>query len=426
MSDAPVHFYLTFNPHLNKEYKSEYTQAHAFFDLLKEQVKQDKTAWWGKIIGPNRKSILKIENFQNILAQNSEGGNSTHLYITDFQNLWVAKVVSVNSEKTKTGQSLPFYEGRNVEIWFEISDMTLLEFDGKKTASRLSDLYIDNQFMPLTIDELSPFTTGIKYPCYIQDLAEEAYFDEIEGEEQLCLGFNAGLHSSASVQVIQNIQNYAINETIYQKLPHAAKKEIEAAELDMLQGRYHNLGRIAFSYLKALEIVLNHLILGSIKKAGQGQHFWVDATTNPPKLYLNQTKDHFTPLSYFHKNFSINALIYFVERCTASNNLNFRKAFTKSKKFLTFLTGEYQKIQKENQFIEIRNALAHNQADLDYNTAMAIRNIILGVGTPGIINRFYQLYAPHTYGQQLKVQSETLPIDSKKEIRKGSKLKLVS
>ena len=104
------------------------------------------------------------------------------------------------------------------------------------------------------------------------------------------------------------------------KIPHAAKLEIEAAEVDMLESRHHNMHKIAFSYLKSLEIVLNDLIVGHIKRKGLADQFYVDATSSPPKIYLNPSKDYYTSLKQFNKNFSVAHLMYFLERAVNQNH----------------------------------------------------------------------------------------------------------
>ena len=59
---SAIHFYLTFNPFLNNDYEPGYTQAHEFYDFLKEIIKDDKegSAYWGKIIGKERESTVEL------------------------------------------------------------------------------------------------------------------------------------------------------------------------------------------------------------------------------------------------------------------------------------------------------------------------------------------------------------------------------
>lgn len=394
---SAIHYYLTFNPFLNKEYEQDYTQAHEFYDFLKEEVTKNKkgSAYWGKFIGKDRKASVDLKGFQEVFSANSEESLSTHLYITDFKNLWVGKVRSVSDKLPKGGKTLPFYEGKNVEVWFELEDFILLEHNSEETANKLSELYIENKYSDQVIHGLSPFTTSIKYPCLLQDIAEEQYFDEYDDSEcsHLVLKTNPAITKSNADQVLKSLHTYIFPEEMYSKLPHAAKLEIEAAEVDMLEQRHHNMHKIAFSYLRALEIVLNDLIVHHIKKSGQGEHFFVDATSAPPKIYLNPTKDYYSPIKQFNKNFSVAHLLNFMDRASSGSHMGFKKAFSEHKLFVRYVTKELNQIVRDNHLIEVRNALAHGESDkITFKDANAIRNIILGCGTQGLIQMCYRTF----------------------------------
>ncbi len=394
---SAIHFYLTFNPFLNKNTESQYTQAHEFHDLLANLIKSQKSnyAYWGKIINKERSAQAKIEQMKQVLTTNQENNVSTHLYITDFNNLWVAKVTGIVDSINKKEQSytLDFYEDKKVEAWFKISDFTLLEFAPQETARKLSELYIDNEFVENTINGLSPFTTSIRYPTFVQDLAEEQYFDQLEQNEKLVINGHHALNKQGAGQVLKTLHNYAFPEEIYQKLPHAAKAEIEMAELDIIENRHHNLGRIAFSYLKSIEIILNDLVINHIKRSGYGSEFWVDPSIHPPKLHLEKENASCIALSKYSKNFSIGQLIYFIGKCDKTSNFCFRKAFQNKKHFINFMTKDLSKILSEHQMLEIRNLLAHQgHNSLSPNDASAIRNLTLGIGCHGLIHKIYQSF----------------------------------
>lgn len=410
---SPLHFYLTFNPFLNQCLDSGFTQAHEFHEFLKENVKKDKDgyAYWGKIIGKGRESKINIENFQSVITKNKENCHSTHLYISDFAHLWVAKVeeVSKTISKKEMSKTLPFYEDKNVEIWFKISDFELLEYTAEETASKLSEFYIDNDYVENTINGLSPFTTSIRYPTFVQDLAEEMYFDELDNDESthLVLKGNPAINKTGTTQVLKALHSYAFPEGLYHKLPHSAKAEIEAAELDILENRHHNMGRIAFAYIKALEIVINDLTIHHIKRSGFGDEFFVQTDSMPPKLFLENDRDGLVPISQFQKNYSIGQLIYFIQRCERSSNFCFKKSFQKKKGFVNFLLKDLPKILEENSIIEMRGILAHNNADdITEEDAFAVRNLILGVGCQGLIHLLYQNFFDEEFKFIAKVQNK--------------------
>ncbi|MAX66225.1 MAG: hypothetical protein CME66_04750 [Halobacteriovoraceae bacterium] len=425
---SAIHYYLTFNPFLNQEYEQGYTQAHEFYDLIKSVVAKDKTGsvYWGKFIAKERKASVNIENFQEVLRVNNENNLSTHLYITDFNNLWVGKVNAVKQKLPKDAITLPFYEGKNVEVWFEITDFILLEHSPEETASKLSELYINNQYYKEAIEGLSPFTTSIKYPCLLQDIAEEQYFDEFDDNEytHLALKTNPAITKSNSVQVLKSLYTFAFPEDMYTKIPHAAKLEIESAEVDMLEQRHHNMHKIAFSYLKALEIVLNDLIIHHIKKSGLGESFFVDATSAPPKLFLNPSKDYLIPLKQFNKNFSLSHLLNFVDRSSSHNHIGFKKAFSSHKPFIRFVSKELAPLVKDNYLIEIRNAIAHGESSkVSFKDVVAIRNMIIGCGTDGIIQKCYRTFYHEKLQNSYKVtEFNQVKSDGKKKEKSGLKL----
>lgn len=391
------HFYLTFNPYLNDEYEGGYTQAHEFYDLLRSEVMKDKdaTAFWGKIIAQDRDKNVDFEKFHKILKENQENGLSTHLYITDFKNLWAAKVKNVSETIPKKAKTLAFYEGKKVEVWFEIEDFILTHHNADETASKLSEFYIENEYMDLEIQGLSPFTTSVRYPCVMQDIAEEQYFDEFDKDEcsHLVLKDNPAIHKSNIDMVLKVLQTYIFPDDMYSKIPHAAKLEIESAEMDMLENRNHNMQKIAFSYIRALEVVLNDLVVHELKRKGHGESFFVDTTSGPPKLHLEDSKDFYFPLKQYNKNFSLNNLLHFVDRAANSHHVEFKKTFSDHKHFIRFIQKDLTSIIRDNGLIELRNHLAHGEMDkVSTKDAMVIRNIILGVGSPGLIHLCYRYF----------------------------------
>jgi hypothetical protein len=360
------------------------------------QTDPKATCFWGKMISKNREARVDIVSLQKVFEQNNANQFSTHLYITDFQNLWAGKIKSITELLPKNANTLSFYQDKKVEIWFEIEDFILIEHGHNNTALRLQDFHINNHFSQLEISGLSPFTTGVKYPCIIEDRRFDQFFDELDLDANesthLALKENPNIHRSNTQQVTKALTNYIFPEELYARIPHAAKLEIETAELDIFEKRHHNIHKIAFSYLKALEIVVNDLIIHSLKKKGMAQAFFVDQQSAPPKILLSDINGNTVTLQAFNKNFSLNSLLYFIENALKHNNPEFKKAFADQKDLIRYLTKDFTDIVKNNHLIEIRNAIAHGEQEkVTAKDAMAVRNIILGVGSPGLIAQCYQL-----------------------------------
>jgi hypothetical protein len=429
--EAIYHFYLTFNPNLNEHAEVNYTQAHEFYDQLKDLKSKDasSTLFWGKMINKDRTSSLDIEIFNKILTQNSGAHFSTHLFITDFQHLWAGKIKSVVKTLPKEAHTLAFYSGKNVEVWFEIEDFILLEHSHHETAKRLTEFHHNHQFSETKILGLSPFTTSIRYPCIIEDKNMQQYFDEFDQSEctHLILKENPAITKNNAKEVLRNIYLYAFPEELYAKFPQAAKLEIETAEMDMLEQKHHNLQKIASCYLRALEVVMNDLIIHHIKRKGLADQFFVDATSAPAKLYFNQTKDYFITLKEYNKNFSLNNILHFVDWGDTHSHIGFKKAFSDQKEFIRFVTKELAEVVKNNYLIEIRNALAHGENEkVSAKDAMSVRNIILGSGGMGILAKSYLLFYKEKYQHLYHVCDFDQANANSNNSEKKARLKLVA
>jgi|GEM_PF-2550217 len=395
--EAIYHFYLTFNPTLNEHSETNYTQAHEFYDQLKAIKAKDAsgTLFWGKMINKDRTSTLDVNAFNNILSQNSAAHFSTHLFITDFGHLWAGKIKSMVKTLPKDAHTLSFYQGKNVEVWFEIDDFILLEHSHHETAKKLLDFHHNHAYSEIKINGLSPFTTSIRYPCIIEDKNMQQYFDEYDQSEcsHLILKDNPAITKNNAKEVLRNIYLYAFPEELYAKFPQAAKLEIETAEMDMMEQKHHNIQKIASCYLRALEVILNDLVIHHIKRKGLAEEFFVDATSAPAKLYFNQTKDYFISLKEYNKNFSLNNILHFVDWGDSHSHAGFKKAFSEQKEFIRFVSKELTDVVKNNYLIEIRNALAHGESEkVSMKDAMSVRNILLGSGGMGIIAKCYLLF----------------------------------
>jgi len=407
MSQA-IHFYITFNPNKNDYSEPEYTQAHEFYEYLRGLKKKDNDAYayWGKIISENRDANSSLSIFNEIIEKNSELNTSTHLYITDFKNFWVAKVDEVKKSIGKDRKTLDFYKDKKVEMWFKISDFTLLESGHENTTKRLTHLYIQNEYEEKELYELSPFTSGIKFPAFIQDLDEEYFFDK--SDESLVLSEDSLVFNIESLSVRKNLSQFVFGDELYSKLPHGVKVELESAELEFKNKKKNSYNKMAFSYIKALEISVNYLVIHQMKTNGLGKEFYVRPDVMPPKLYLNEfDSENLIPIQKFHRSYSVNQLVYFVQRILKSNRMSFKKAFTGRKKFLKILIDELAPYLETQQINNIRGVLAHADSEsVTKEDAMCIRNIILGVGCTGLISKLFLAFYHKELGYLHEVQGD--------------------
>lgn len=409
MSSA-FHFYLVFNPFMDNK-NPDNTQAHDFYNLLKARVSKNPkdSLFWGKLKSSTRKEELEFEKFKKALEFNQKNGSITHLYVSDFEHLWVGKVESVSNNHPGDERTLPFYSGKEAEIWFEISDFDLLDNTHVETALTLRNLYIEeNEFMISevgVIKGVNPYLSKLRYPLIVQDHEFEEYFEnlgtEIQPHSHLVLKTNPIIVSKGAGRVTDALVSYCFPKKVFDYLPHGAKEALISAELNILD--FQNFRGTAFSYLKSLEITFNHLVINKIKVMKMEKEFFVNA--DKMLLGFNKNEHYDTALKDYHRSFSINSMINFFKRGSERNETIFAKAFRDKKEFCEYVTGEFSRELQKNQLVDLRNLLAHDdETKVSHEDAMRIRKIILGVGCIGLINKLYRAYNPKGYQELVEVQ----------------------
>jgi len=107
-----LHFFTVFNP-LLKPTEKFLTQAHEFHQLLKQRVEagdQKAHLYWGKIKKTDKNQALNVEQYKSIVFENKRSHRDTHLFISDFNFFWVAKVEEVTTKRPKPSETLSIYE----------------------------------------------------------------------------------------------------------------------------------------------------------------------------------------------------------------------------------------------------------------------------------------------------------------------------
>src|SRR5690606_19213592 len=83
-----------------------------------EASPDDVYVWWAKIRSPNRQQPLPHRDDVLALQQQIDAGSETHLYLTDYRSLYVARLVEITGDDvlaTDPGEidHMPhYYEGQ--------------------------------------------------------------------------------------------------------------------------------------------------------------------------------------------------------------------------------------------------------------------------------------------------------------------------
>ena len=364
----PIHFYVVFNPALNYEdveLETGKTQAHSFYNLLKSKISNPeddkKYLYWGKLKSSESNEKLSHDVFQEILKNNKDKNETTHLYISDFNYLWVAKIENVVFDLDRDQNdnlTLDFYKKNwdKVEVWFKVTDMVLISNNNAETISLISKLVISpentlNSRKTERVLSVTPYLSGLRYPLAIEDSTSVVHFEK--SNTILIENILLEKESTITMATKKNIFSYAIADFVFEALSPIVQREILSAEIifcNPQNSTSEELFTKDFSVAKLYLIALEKTLKNEIARYGIS---YGDGSLND-----------------LHR---------------ADNSL-FRKIEKENNDFYEYIVN----LKKQTylwKFNKIRNDTIHlNDNIIDHQSLINIRRKILGVGSVGILN----------------------------------------
>lgn len=385
----PQHFYVAFNPLFNEE-RSWKTQAHEFHHHLKEKKKHNPSAhmYWGKIQVSEYSEPLRIENFEEVIQHNSDSHLETHVYVTDYQHLWVGKVSKVQREITDPENALSFYQNKNVEVWFRLEDFELISAQAPQTLEYLSQIYVDNNYYSYKIKEMTPFTSGIRFPMIVQDRSGCRYFAPENG----CRVLSENPQLSSGTQEIKLTHSFVIPEENFKRLPEKFRNQIMQAEILLLEAQAGGqkdrakLELAILTYLECLEGLMNETFVAYLKRM-EGHRIWVTKDRKFMRSVLDKDKSALTKLKDSMDYFNLSQIKMLLDTPTFFAHTTLDYVFSGKSSFWEYCRLELRTTLKNESLIELRNLLSRpGQVKVHDRELMLVRNILLGVGGKGVIN----------------------------------------
>lgn len=375
-----LHFYVVFNP-LLKPTENHLTQAHEFHHLLKERVQiggKDSHLYWGKIKKTDKNDSLDMREYQKTLDRNRQLKQETYLFISDFNFFWVAKVDGVTEKRPDAHETLPVYEQEEVEIWFKIKDMDLLCAHPEGTREKIAKLSHQK------IKSLNPYVAGLRYPLIVDDLSLESYFTKYK-DNKCVLRVNPLIEEFREGLTFPEQVTYTIPQKNFDRLPGILKKKVMWAE-DLFSQLHESapsyekdLSKIAFSYLRILEAVVNFTLMKEI-----------NIRTNDSKSF-----------------YDLSEIYHILNRLTWNkHNVNELMTNTMYESF-----WEFCKIDMRNFLhVKVSDHQLHaikTEELLPSAASLFVRNSMLGVGCKGILNELIERYEPM---DKIQLQADELEL----------------
>lgn len=403
------HFYLVFNPMINQggNYK---TQAHEFYCELKRKSQSldgsHPFLYWGKL-KVNSDSDEDIKKYEEVIARNNESGQDTHIYISDYHNFWVAKVESVHKKIHNPENTLAFYDNKEVDIWFKISDMDLVSAEFEETLYYLSRLSIENEYHTEKIPSVHPYLGGLKFPMIVEDNLNEKYFKNIFTEDRLRLTRENPLiqNNMVASHLNERMKSFVLPPQVFSKLSHLVKKELLSVEMSLTQksgGENSESAHVLDSYLRILESVM-HESLGKVATELYGDCLYVKQNG---EAFSHHKSEGDIRLADFNGNISIEAFVDLLSETRSFGNLSLDKLFENYPKMIAYFKEELAPFIIDEEIVGLRKAFKYNeQVSVSTERVFFLRNKILGVGCKGIINNLFQLLYDSERDQYLQKAS---------------------
>jgi hypothetical protein len=403
----PYHFYVAFNPLFN-QIPEHRTQAHEFYHKLKNKKANDPDAflYWGKIKLSEFSQHLKIENYKRVIKENEEVQLDTHIYVTDYQYLWVGKVSEATEVISSYENTLSFYENKQVEAWFKITDFDLVSNDAKKTLQMMSKFFVDNEYYDFKLKEINPFSASVRFPMIIQDSTYERYFRNSQHKSYSRILENNNLITEASTSIEINgiIPTYVISEEHFKLLPESVRSEIFHAEILIIEAQAsgkkdrYKLEQAILTYLKVLETILNKTFVEHLK-VQEGHRIYV-TKDDPPKFLrsaLDRDKTKLMRLRDCQLNFNLSQIKMLLDTTSFFGHTSLDYIFRTKKEFWEYCRLELRATLKNESLVELRNTLTTpDHLNKHERELLLVRNILLGVSGKGVINQILKTY----YGSQ--------------------------
>ncbi len=337
------HLLILYNPY----YQQDVIQQHLSVLQEKSQV------GFGKI--RSKLNDQEKHDFLEEIYKATNEKNFLQLFLTDYANLFAAKVIKVSKEIDES--LIPsYYKEKNLEVedFFIISDLKELV---REDFSLLRDQFLANFIAPNN-HTYAIYGNNYVYPLPVRLKEERSYF---LGDEKHYLS----MYKSKEYLIMQeNFMRFVFGKRLFYLLHPDSINNIIHAELELLQSEndlLNDFTSIIVKYSKTLE----HEIYLFAKKV------LLKACAKDPSLYDLDYKvqgKSYTLKDFFTKKPNLGSIQYLLSRKRVQCHLE--------ESLSNFINSSFQKSFKF--FQDIRNEAVHQKAP-GLNEVEKLRNEILGI-----------------------------------------------
>ena len=336
-------------------------------------------------------SHTQTDSMQTLINQTSTQ-NPLQLFLTDYANLYVCKVVSISKDKNVPAPAYYDEKGLCVEFWFEISDMQELV---RNNFANVRDMFLANFKTLHNNRTFALYGNDYTYPLAITMKKHRDYFATFHANKQPILHYHNMFKTQEQIQMRNNLIDFIFGENlIYDLLTDSAENLINA-ELEYHANKgnpLYDCTGIVMLYSKTMEQEIGRFCKKLFKnldifETSQNQNSIGDYTYKVQGIE-SSIKEWLDSKALIMPNLgTLNHLL----NTFRQNIYNFAKHGIKDSKNI----GLMYFIAELQQFIRIlqpiRNTTAHaTKANL--KEVLTLRKQILGIGSDSILVKMMVVY----------------------------------
>jgi len=334
--------------------------------------------WWAKLRSSNR--VGPLEHCPEVLAIQKQisSGVETHLYLTDYRSLYVARLEEITDEDVPGDfpderLNMPaYYVGKHADFWFRVGDIRrLVASDTPAVIAQLGKLrntrYHDRP--------VSLYGGIVDLPLIVWAEDEPAWFADtnvlLDGRRWV--EYEAEYRGETE-RMARELRDNLLGTAVWSQLEPTSRSFLASAEAVFRARRddpQFDFSGPVLEYVKAVETELNHLVFPALRRVLRGRQ---------PAQREIRSKEGRLDLGSRVPHQSLGALKLLLEKEeTVRANLEPALGYE-----ARWLLGELP--SRIGPLVERRNPGAHS-AVLGRDVAVGVREQILGIGQEGLVAR---------------------------------------
>lgn len=376
----PKHLLTVWNP----SYEADALQLHLEGLLRRMQEfrsgkadADDVYVWWGKVRSSNRQAPLP--HLTDVIAldppaEPDADAPEFHLYLTDYRSLYVAHVSEITQDDViaQDGDAVPAYyaeRGLNCDCWFRLWDIRRLVHDDTPSVVRELARLRNTRYSDRPV---SIYGGMVDLPLIVTREDESRWFDPDTRKrligDRFWAEYDAERTGSAAMQ--RELRENRFGNAAWEALDPAARGFIASAEEVFRRHRddaAFKLNGVVTDFANAFEVQVNHLLQASMRAAPDQIRF---ANVEGTSVDLGRQG----PLSLGQ-----------LARVIGEDEERNRHL---KHKLGGWFAASLPAVLAE--LAELRNAAAHGGL-LERESVVALRNGLIGVGSPGQLLQLAQV-----------------------------------